>query len=83
MLENQVGGFKVEKMELEYRPTKANDVAGWVRLMGKQIFDVLGEGEEREEAEREAIGVLESVCTSPSGVSYIGYVRLRAIVRKI
>lgn len=90
VLENAVGGFKVERVEREYRPTRANEgpgggVAGWVRLMGKQFFDVLGEGEERAEAEREVEDILETVCRSPArdGGNWIGYVRLRAVVRKV
>ena len=45
MLEETVGGFKVERIEREYRPTKADEggIEGWLRLMGKQFFDVLGE----------------------------------------
>ncbi|KAH6669368.1 methyltransferase [Halenospora varia] len=84
MLEETVGGFKVERIEREYRPTKADEggIEGWVRLMGKQFFDVVPEGE-REECIRECLGVLESVCHSPGGGDWFGYVRLRAVVRKI
>lgn len=81
-------GFEVEKMELEYRPTKATEgsgkgsgVEGWVRLMGKQFLDVLGE--EREEVVREVCEVLESVCARPGGGYLIGYVRLRILACKV
>lgn len=85
MLEEELGGWKVERIEREYRPTKADKggIEGWVKLMGKQFFNVLGEGEERSEAEREVCEVLKSVCESPGGVDWIGYVRLRAVVRKL
>lgn len=81
-------GFVVEKMELEYRPTRATEgggegsgVEGWVRLMGKQFLDVLGE--EREEVVREVCEVLESVCARPGEGHLIGYVRLRVLARKL
>jgi SAM-dependent methyltransferase len=84
MLEETVGGFKVERIEREFRPTKADEggVEGWIRLMGKQFFDAVPEGE-REEAVREACEVLKTVCESPGGGDWFGYVRLRAAVRKI
>lgn len=85
MLEETVGGFKVERIEREYRPTKVDKggVEGWVKLMGKQFLDAIGEGPQRAEAEREACEVLKIVCESPGGGDWFGYVRLRAIVRKI
>lgn len=84
MLEETVGGFKVERIEREYRPTKADEggIEGWVRLMGKQSFDAVND-EEREACVKEACGVLQTVCKSPGGGDWIGYVRLRAIARKI
>lgn len=88
MLETRVGGFKVERIEREYRPTAADEggIEGWVRLMGKQFWDAVGREkgeEEREVCVNEAVGLLESVCRSPGGGDWIGYVRLRAIVRKL
>ncbi|KAG9232430.1 S-adenosyl-L-methionine-dependent methyltransferase [Amylocarpus encephaloides] len=83
--------FEVVKIEREYRPTKvdASGVAGWVELMGKQFFDkveeVMGK-QEREQAEREAIEVLGTVCGGEGvgeGGDWIGYVRLRGVARKI
>ena len=77
-------GFSVERIEREYRPTPADvgGIEGWVRLMGKQFFDAV-EGKEREECEREACDILKTVCASPGGGDWIGYVRLRAVARKI
>ncbi|KAG9245732.1 S-adenosyl-L-methionine-dependent methyltransferase [Calycina marina] len=80
-------GFVVERIEREYRPTKADEggVEGWTRLMGKQFFDAVApEGDsKREECIKEALEVIEGVCESPGGGSWFGYVRLRAIARKI
>ncbi|KAF5872049.1 putative methyltransferase type 11 protein [Botrytis fragariae] len=74
------GEWKIEKLEREYRatPTDKGGIEGWVKLMGKQFFDVLGEGEERKEAEREVCEVLESVCRSPGGGDWIGFSSLLA-----
>lgn len=79
-------GFAVEECELEYRPTRmetgsGGGIEGWVRLMGKQFFDAVGESE-REEAVQEVVETLKTVCTIPSGGEMIGYVRLRAKARK-
>jgi len=85
MLEGK--GWKIEKIEREYRPTPADEggIAGWVKLMGKQFFDAVGkEGtKERGEAETEVGEILETVCKSPGGGEWIGYVRLRVKARKI
>ncbi|TVY52753.1 putative methyltransferase [Lachnellula cervina] len=85
MLEETVGGWRVERLEREYRPTRADEggVEGWVRLMGKQFFDAVQDRGEREECEREVGEVLKTVCESPGGGEWIGYVRLRAVVRKV
>lgn len=84
MLEQTVGGFKAERIEREFRPTRADEggVEGWIRLMGKQFFDAVPE-EEREGAVKEAVELLKTVCESPGGGDWFGYVRLRAVVRKI
>lgn len=84
MLEEKIGGFRVERVEREFRPTRVDKggIEGWVRLMGKQFFDVLGVGE-RDECVREVCGVLEEVCRSPSGGDWIGYVRLRCLAVKM
>jgi hypothetical protein len=45
MMEETVGGFKIEKIEREYRPTKADKggFEAWVRLMGR-FLDAVNEG---------------------------------------
>jgi hypothetical protein len=45
IMERKVGGWKIEKIEREWRPTTADagGVDGWIRLMGRQFFDVLPE----------------------------------------
>jgi SAM-dependent methyltransferase len=85
MLEQTVGGFKVERMEREYRPTPVDQggVEGWVRLMGKQFLDAVPGSEDREACVAEVCEVLQSVCESPGGGEWLGYVRLRAVARRI
>lgn len=84
VMERKVGGWKVEKIEREWRPTTADagGVDGWMRLMGKQFFDALPE-EEREACIREIVDVLEVVCAKPRGGYMFSYVRLRVLARKI
>jgi hypothetical protein len=84
MIEETVGGFKIEKIEREYRPTKADKggVEAWVRLMGKQLLDALSE-DEREACVKEVCEVLKTVCSSPGGRDWFGYVRLRVLARKV
>lgn len=80
-------GFQVEKLEIEYRPTKlttaANGgLAGWIRLMGAQFLDVLP-ADKREEAVRQICDVVEPAVTrEEDGSQWLGYVRLRGIARK-
>jgi hypothetical protein len=83
-LEGKVGGWKVERVEREWRPTAADKggVEGWVRLMGKKWFEVVPE-QEREECIREVIDVLEVVCRQPGGGHMLSYVRLRVVARKV
>lgn len=89
MMEEQVGGWKVERIEREYRPTPAADgvqgggVEGWVRLMGARFFEAVPDAGEREEAVREVVQVLDQVCAKPGGGWQYGYVRLRAVARKL
>lgn len=83
----QKTGFEVEKCEMAYRQTKMEEgenggIEGWTRLMGKQFFDQLEEGE-REGAVREVVDVLETVCQGASGGEWIGYRRLRVVARKV
>ncbi|GAD96972.1 hypothetical protein PVAR5_5640 [Paecilomyces variotii No. 5] len=80
-------GFEVEKIELEYRPTKLTTAAnggleGWVKLMGAQMLDVLPE-EERSSAVKEVCEVLQTAVTrAEDGSQWLGYVRLRGIAKK-
>ncbi|KAA8648436.1 hypothetical protein EYZ11_000357 [Aspergillus tanneri] len=80
-------GFKVEKMETEYRPTKLTDaanggLAGWVRLMGAPFLDVLP-AEKREAVVQQVCEVLQTVVTRhEDGSQWLGYVRLRGIAKK-
>ncbi|KAK0657257.1 S-adenosyl-L-methionine-dependent methyltransferase [Cercophora newfieldiana] len=84
MVEVTVGGMEVERVEREWRPTDADTggIEGWVRLMAKQFFEALPEGE-REGCIREVVDVLEVVCAKPGGGYMFSYVRLRAVVRKV
>lgn len=85
IMEEAVGGWKVEKVELESRPTPADagGVDGWIRLMGKQFFDAIENPQEREECVKEVVEVLEHVCKNPSGGYNFGYFRLRVLARKV
>lgn len=81
-------GFEVEKLELEYRPTrltteKEGGLEGWTRLMGAQILEVLPEEKKREAAVREVCEVLKTILThEEEGSMWLGYVRLRVLARK-
>jgi SAM-dependent methyltransferase len=85
MLEETVGGFKVERIERQFRPTQADagGIESWVRLMGKQFFDAVSDPAERESCVKETCEVLKTVCESPGGGDWIAYVRLRVLARKI
>ena len=85
MMEETVGGFKIEKIEREFRPTKADagGVEGWLRLMGKQFLSVVEDEKEREECVKEVCEILKTVCASPGGGDRFGYVRLRVLARKV
>lgn len=78
-------GFRVDRVEREWRPTKADKggVEGWVRLFGSMMLESLPEGEVREEAVREAAEVLRVVCDDGRGGEMISYVRLRALATKV
>lgn len=84
MLEGTVGGWEVERVEREWRPTVADagGVEGWVRLMAKQFFEALPE-EEREGCIKEIVDVLEVICAMPGGGYMFSYVRLRVLARKL
>ncbi|ODH19810.1 hypothetical protein ACO22_06097 [Paracoccidioides brasiliensis] len=80
-------GFHVEKLEAEYRPTKlttheSGGIAGWVRLMGSPMLDVV-DAERRESAVEEVCQLLETVITrEEDGSKWLGYVRLRGVAVK-
>lgn len=84
-------GFEVEKVELEYRPTKltprsadgTGGLEGWIRLMGAQFLELVEEGEKRDEAVKHVCAALEDVLTrEEDGSQWLGYVRLRAVAVK-
>ncbi|RDW81629.1 class I SAM-dependent methyltransferase [Aspergillus mulundensis] len=81
-------GFRVDKMEIEYRPTKLTSdanggLAGWVRLMGVAFLDVVEPGM-REDVVREVCEVLEKTVTrEEDGSQWLGYVRLRGVAVKV
>lgn len=81
-------GFRVEKMKLEYRPTKLTTekeggLEGWVRLMGANFLDVLPTNEKKEAVLREVCDVLQTVLThEEDGSMWLGYVRLKVLARK-
>jgi hypothetical protein len=85
MLEAEVGGFKIERIEREWRPTIADKggVEGWIRLFGSMFLEEIKDEAEREECIKEVADVLRVVCAVPGGGESIGYVRLRCIARKI
>lgn len=80
-------GFRLERSQLEYRPTEltteeGGGIEGWVRLMGAQFFEGLSD-EKREAAVNEVCEVLETVIThEQDGSKWLGYVRLRVLARK-
>lgn len=87
----KVGFRDIEKLEIEYRPTKltaeqkdgSGGVEGWLRLMGAQMLDVLDSEEARDAAVKEACELLETIVTrEEDGSKWFGYVRLRGVARK-
>ncbi|KAK8197377.1 S-adenosyl-L-methionine-dependent methyltransferase [Phyllosticta capitalensis] len=80
-------GFQVERVELEYRPTRLTDhdeggLEGWVRLFGAQLLETVSELT-RAEVVRWVVEVLRSSCQrEEDGSWWIGYVRLRAVAKK-
>ncbi|TQS32237.1 hypothetical protein Golomagni_07452, partial [Golovinomyces magnicellulatus] len=77
-------GFRVDKVEREWRPTTADagGVEGWLRLFGSMIIDAVPE-DQRDAMVKEAVAVLKEVCKKPDGGEMISYVRLRALATKI
>jgi trans-aconitate methyltransferase len=83
-------GFEVEKVEIEYRPTKLTPkdaegkggLEGWVRLMGAEFFEALDEVK-RDDAVTTTLNIIESIITrEEDGSQWLGYVRLRGVARK-
>lgn len=79
--------FRVEKSELQYRPTRLTEeegggLEGWVKLHGDSFLRVLMPGK-RESAVQEVCEALKSVLThDEDGSMWIGYVRLRMVATK-
>ena len=82
-------GFHVETLEAEYRPTRltsgeAGGLRGWVVLMGASMLEVLEDEKKREAVVDEVCDVLSTVITRvEDGSQWLGYVRLRAVARKL
>lgn len=81
----QEAGFDVEKVELEYRPTKMNPpqsgggLAGWTKFFCASFLD----GEVNSDAVVEHMcSLLEMSVSREDGTEWLGYVRLRAIAVK-
>ena len=82
-------GFEVEVCEHEYRATattgemddKSGGLEGWVRLMCAQQLEAVGE-EKRDAVVREICEVLDHVVTRQDGSKWLGYTRLRSVVKK-
>lgn len=80
-------GFEVEKLELEYRPTKLTPkdaegkggLEGWMRLMGAQFLEGVSD---QERALKLVAELLRFSVTKEDGTEWLGYVRLRGIARK-
>lgn len=84
-LERRVGGWRVDRVEVEHRPTPADagGVDGWVRLMGSRFFEAVPE-DRREACVREVVDVLTEICRNPSGDGFtFGYVRMRVLATKL
>jgi len=79
-------GFAIDKLELEYRPTKLNEgtgggLEGWMRLMGATMLERVNEGQ-RDHVVKEVCDVLEDVVGRRDGGQWLGYVRLRGVATR-
>ncbi|KAF3481613.1 uncharacterized protein GIQ15_04372 [Arthroderma uncinatum] len=79
-------GFIVERLEVEYRPTRLTvgadgGIEGWVKLMGAPMLEALDPAR-REDAARWACALLETIITKEDGSRWLGYVRLRGVAMK-
>ncbi|KAI9668800.1 MAG: hypothetical protein M1831_000869 [Alyxoria varia] len=83
-------GFEVEKLEIEYRPTRmtpksadgSGGLEGWVRLMGSAFLDLIDETDRHAAVEGVCQVLEDAVTREEDGSQWLGYVRLRAIARK-
>jgi ubiquinone/menaquinone biosynthesis C-methylase UbiE len=85
-------GFEVEVCESEYRPTTVTEekadgsggIEGWVRLMGARFLEAVDGDEKREKVVKAVCEWVEDVVLrEEDGTRWIGYVRLRAVGRKL
>ncbi|KAI1618270.1 S-adenosyl-L-methionine-dependent methyltransferase [Exophiala viscosa] len=79
-------GFHVEKLEVEYRPTKLDEgpgggLEGWIKLICGSMLEAVEE-EKRDGVVWEACEVLKDVITREDGSQWLGFVRLRGVARK-
>ncbi|CAK7269721.1 hypothetical protein SEPCBS57363_003745 [Sporothrix epigloea] len=84
IMENRVGGFKIEKIEREWRETPASTggVDGWIRLMARPFLDAVPEAD-REACTKEIVEILEYTTRTPKGSNALQYVRLRVMARRL
>jgi hypothetical protein len=81
----QEAGFRVEKMELEYRPTKLNPyesgggLTGWTRLFCASFLDAV---DNSEAVVSHMCSLLETSVAREDGTEWLGYVRLRGMAVK-
>ena len=82
-------GFELEKLELEYRPTRLTDdkekggLEGWVRLMGASMLETINDTAKRDSAVKEVCEVLGPIVTrEEDGSQWLGYVRLRGVATR-
>ncbi|KAH8179441.1 WLM domain-containing protein [Sarocladium implicatum] len=82
--EMEKAGFRVDRVEREWRPTRAAEggVEGWVRLFGKQMLEGVEEGEEREAVVKEIAEVLSEVCKQPDGGHMISTTTIGMFIRR-
>lgn len=86
----QQTAFKVDKIEVEYRPTKLTEQAadgsgglsGWVQLMCSPFLELLPNDNDKKAAASLVCTLLKDVVTREDGSQWLGFVRLRAIARK-
>lgn len=84
-------GLEVEKLELEYRPTKLNPktpdgtggLEGWLKLMCATFLDAFDTDDEKKKVVRTIEQILDPIMTrEEDGSQWMGYVRLRGVARK-